>query len=70
MVGPGVGSGSCITRASGLKASGCVAVVGDETGSENASFVDDNAPPLDSLSSREGENSDINQLILKRYMVS
>lgn len=69
-MGPAADSGSFITKTSVLKASGCVAVVGDDTGSENASLVDDSAPPLDSLSLREGENSDINQLILKWYMVS
>lgn len=53
-----------MTRASVLKASGCVAVVGDDTGSENASLVDDNAPPLDSFSLREEENRDTSQLIL------
>lgn len=67
---PVADSGSFITRTSVLKASGWVAVVGDDTGRENASFVDDNAPPLDSLSLREDENSDISQLILMRYMVS
>jgi hypothetical protein len=60
-----VGSGSFNTRESLLKASGCVAVIGDDTGSENASLVDDNAPPLDSLSLREEENHDVSQLILK-----
>lgn len=59
-------SGSFSTRVSLLKASGCVAVIGDDTGSENASLVDDNAPPLDSLSLREGENHDTSQLILER----
>ena len=49
-----------------LKASGCVAVTGDDTGSAKASLVDDNAPPLDSLSLREEENHDVNQLILTR----
>ena len=58
-------SGSFITRESVLKASGCVAVVGDETGSANASFIDTSAPPLDSLSFREGENHDVSQPILK-----
>ena len=60
-----MGSGSFITRESLLKASGCDGVIGDDTGSENASLVDDNAPPLDSLSLREGKNNDANQLILK-----
>ena len=61
-----VGSGSFIARESLLKASGCVGVIGDETGSENASLVDDNAPPLDSLSLREVKNNDVSQLILKK----
>jgi len=59
-------SGSFIARESLLKASGCVGVIGDETGSENASLVDDNAPPLDSLSLREVKNNDVSQLILKK----
>lgn len=67
---PVANSGSFITRASGLKASGWVAVVGDDTGSEKASLVDDNAPPLESLLLREEEKSETSQLILKRYMVS
>lgn len=40
-------------------------MIGDDTGSEKASLVDDNAPPLDSLSLREEENHDVNQLISK-----
>ena len=40
-------------------------MIGDDTGSEKASLVDVNAPPLDSLSLREEENHEVNQLILK-----
>jgi len=65
VVGPLAESGSFITSESLLKASGWVAVIGDDTGSEKASLVDDNAPPLDSLSLREEENHEVNQLISK-----
>jgi hypothetical protein len=65
VVGPVAESGSFTTRESVLKASGWVAVIGDDTGSEKASLVDDSAPPLDSLSLREVENHDANQLISK-----
>ena len=62
---PPAESGSFIARESVLKASGCVAVTGDDTGSENASLVDDSAPPLEILSLREEENHDASQLILE-----
>lgn len=64
-MGPLEESGSVTTSESLLKASGWVAVIGDDTGSEKASLVDDNAPPLDSFSLREEENHDVNQLISK-----
>jgi hypothetical protein len=63
-MGPLAESGSFITSESLLKASGWVAVIGDDTGRAKASLVDDNAPPLDSLSLREEENHEANQLIL------
>ena len=64
-MGPVAESGSFIPSESLLKASGWLAVIGDDTGSEKASLVDDNAPPRDSLSLREEENHDVNQLISK-----
>lgn len=65
MTGPLEESGSFSASESVGNASGWVAVIGDDTGSEKASLVDDNAPPLDSLSLREEENHDVNQLISK-----